>query len=78
MRAHGINAVRTYSVPPRWLIDLAEEEGLFVLVGVAWEQHVTFLSEPDRMRSIADRVRSGVGECAGHPAVLAYASGGLP
>ena len=75
MRAHGINAVRTYSVPPRWLLDLAEEEGLFVLVGVAWEQHVTFLSEPDRMRSIADRVRSGVGECAGHPAVLAYAIG---
>ena len=35
-------------------------QGLFVLVGVAWEQHVTFLSEPDRMRSIADRVRSGV------------------
>ena len=75
MRAHGINAVRTYSVPPRWLLDLANVAGLFVLVGIAWEQHVTFLSEPDRMRSIADRVRGGVGECAGHPAVLAYAIG---
>jgi GT2 family glycosyltransferase len=75
MRGHGINAVRTYSVPPRWLLDLAEEAGLVVLVGIAWEQHVTFLSEPDRMRSIADRVRSGVRECAGHPAVLAYAIG---
>jgi hypothetical protein len=75
MRAHGINAARTYSVPPRWLLDLAEEAGLFILVGVAWEQHVTFLSERDRMRSIADRVRIGVRECAGHPAVLAYAIG---
>ena len=27
MRGHGINAVRTYSVPPRWLLDLAEEAG---------------------------------------------------
>jgi hypothetical protein len=27
------------------------------------------------VRSIADRVRSGVRECAGHPAVLAYAIG---
>ena len=75
MRAHGINAVRTYSVPPRWLLDLAEEARLFVLVGVAWEQHVTFLSERGRTRSIADRVRNGVRECAGHPAVLAYAIG---
>jgi GT2 family glycosyltransferase len=75
MRAHGINTVRTYSVPPRWLLDLAEEAGLFVLVGVAWEQHVTFLSERGRTRSIADRVRKGVRECAGHPAVLAYAIG---
>jgi len=28
MARHGINAVRTYTSPPRWLLDLATEHGL--------------------------------------------------
>src|SRR5262245_13737985 len=32
MAAWGINAVRTYSVPPRWVLDLAAEHRLRVLV----------------------------------------------
>src|SRR5205823_3497663 len=43
MAANGFNAVRTYTVPPRWLLDVAAENGLFVMVGVAWEQHVDFI-----------------------------------
>ena len=43
MAAQGINALRTYTVPPRWMLDLAYESGLCVLVGLAWEQHVAFL-----------------------------------
>src|SRR6266576_923373 len=42
MWAHGINAVRTYTLPPRWLLDLAAQSGLRVFVGLPWEQHVTF------------------------------------
>jgi glycosyltransferase involved in cell wall biosynthesis len=75
MAAHGINAVRTYTVPPLWLLDLAHENGLHVLVGLPWEQHVTFLDDPARMKSIKQRVRAGVRACAGHPAVLCYAIG---
>jgi O-antigen biosynthesis protein len=73
MAANGLNAVRTYTVPPRWLLDTALEHGLWVMVGLAWEQHVDFLASRARMRSIEDRVRSAVGGCAGHPAVLCYA-----
>jgi GT2 family glycosyltransferase len=75
MAAHGFNAVRTYAVPPRWLLDLAHEQGLSVMVGVPWEQHVAVLDQPLRARDIERRVGEGVRACAGHPAVLCYAVG---
>src|SRR5213075_1602696 len=52
MRSAGVNAVRVYTVPPRWLLDLAAAHGLAVLVGLPWEQHVAFLAERDRRASI--------------------------
>jgi O-antigen biosynthesis protein len=75
MAAAGLNAVRTYTVPSAWLLDLAQEHGLRVMVGLPWEQHVTFLSDAHRVRSIQERVRAGVRACAGHPAVMGYAVG---
>ena len=75
MAAAGINAVRLYTVPPRALLDAALAHGLRVLVGLPWEQHVAFLDEPERAHAIEARVRAGVRECAGHPAVLGYAVG---
>src|SRR5438105_1533391 len=75
MAANGFNAVRTYTLPPRWLLDVAAENELFVMVGIAWEQHVDFLEQRRRARSIEDRIRSGVASCSGHPAVLSYAVG---
>src|SRR6185437_5443272 len=48
----GINAVRTYTVPPRWLLDVAGQHGLRVLAGLPWEQHVTFLDDRERARAI--------------------------
>jgi O-antigen biosynthesis protein len=71
----GLNTVRTYTVPPRWLLDVAEQHGLLVMVGVPWEQHVAFLDDPMRALSIEVRVRAGVRSCRGHPAVLCYAIG---
>lgn len=75
MAAKGINAVRTYTVPPRWLLDIAQNHGLRVMVGLPWEQHIAFLDEKKRARSIEERVRAGVRDCAGHPALLCYAIG---
>jgi len=75
MAASGVNAVRTYTIPPRWLLDLAQEHGLLLMVGIPWEQHVAFLEDRRRARSIEQRVREGVRACAGHPAILCYAVG---
>jgi GT2 family glycosyltransferase len=73
--ALGANAVRTYTVPPRWLLDIAFDFGLRVMVGFGWEQHITFLDEGSRRNRIEQDVRKGVRECAGHPAVLSYTIG---
>jgi len=75
MAGSGVNALRTYTVPPRWLLDAALRHGLWVMVGLPWEQHVTFLDGRERAAAIEAGVRDGVRACAGHPAVLAYAVG---
>ena len=71
----GINAIRTYTAPPRWVLDLAWKFRLRVIVNFPWEQHVTFLDDRQRVESIKDRIRRGVRACAGHPAILSYAIG---
>jgi GT2 family glycosyltransferase len=75
MAASGANALRTYTVPPRWLLDEAERHGLYVMIGIPWEQHIAFLDEPGIADQIEQRVRNAVRTCAGHPAVLCYAVG---
>ncbi len=75
MRKHGINCIRTYTRPPLRLLDAAWRYGLRVMVGLPWEQHITFLDDHRRARTIATRVREDVRACARHPSVLCYAIG---
>ena len=73
--AFGANAIRVYTAPPPWLLDVAVDCGLKVLVGVAWEQHVAFLESRRGARQIVDSVRSQVASIAGHPGLLCLAVG---
>jgi GT2 family glycosyltransferase len=75
MARHGINSVRVYTVPHRWLLDAAARHDLWVMVGIPWEQHIAFLDDARRADSIEQTLRAGVRACAGHPAVLGYAIG---
>ncbi|HXV06350.1 MAG TPA: glycosyltransferase [Solirubrobacterales bacterium] len=75
MAAAGVNAVRTYVSPPLWLLDLAAEQGLRVMAGLAWEQHVAFLDDGERARRIAAEVGEQVRACEDHPAILCHAVG---
>lgn len=75
MKRSGINAVRTYTSPPRWLLDIAAEQSLRVMVGLAWEQHVAFLDNRQTAREIELKVRGAVRDCAEHPALLSYTVG---
>lgn len=75
MTRAGVNAVRLYTPPPAWLLDAAAENGLFVLAGLAWEQHITFLDDRKRANAIARRARNEVRAVSGHPALLGWAVG---
>jgi len=72
---HHMNTIRTYTVPPRWLLDLAHRHQLRVMVGLPWEQHVAFLDDHRCVRRIRNIVRTAIRACQGHPAVLCYAIG---
>src|SRR5439155_24741019 len=72
MSANGVNAVRTYTTPPHWLLEIALKCNLRVLVGMQGERHYAFLHEKKMVREIRKQVRSGVRTCADHPAVLGY------
>jgi GT2 family glycosyltransferase len=75
MAAAGVNAVRTYVPPPLWLLDLAHQQELYVMPGLAWEQHVAFLDEPELRDRIVARAAHQISECAGHPSILCCAIG---
>jgi GT2 family glycosyltransferase len=75
MREANVNTLRIYTEPPRYLLDEAQRQGLRVIVGLAWMQHVCFLDDDALAESIRSSVRASVRRIADHPAVLAFAIG---
>src|SRR6266542_5143146 len=43
MRKLGANGLRVYYPPPLWFLDLAQEQGLKVLIDIPWPKHLCFL-----------------------------------
>jgi glycosyltransferase involved in cell wall biosynthesis len=72
---NGFNAVRTYTVPPRWVLDVAWKNGLRVIVGIPVEVPMALIDEPGKPAEIVDWVRKQLRTCAGHPAVFCYTIG---
>lgn len=72
MAANGFNCIRTYTVPPTYFFDIALKYNLLVMVGLPWEQHITFL---DNRNEIIHRVKTAVLECKSHPAILCFTIG---
>jgi O-antigen biosynthesis protein len=75
MTAAGINVVRIYTPPPTWMLDMALEKGLYIMIGMPWEQHVTFLDRAKTVRNIKTRIREMAREVSGHSATLCYVIG---
>jgi glycosyltransferase involved in cell wall biosynthesis len=71
----GANCLRLFTPPPRWLLDMAADRGLWVLVGIPWAQHVCFLDSEDITDTVRRAVTDAVAACQGHPAVGAYLVG---
>jgi cellulose synthase/poly-beta-1,6-N-acetylglucosamine synthase-like glycosyltransferase len=75
MSAAGFNTVRVYTPPPLWLLAAAEAEGLRVIAGLPWSQHVAFLDDRELSAAIVRDTVAHVSELASHPAVLLFALG---
>src|SRR3954447_22882720 len=78
MAASGFNTVRTYTVPPRWLLDLAHRHGLRVMVGHPWEQHDALRHRRRRPRRRRRRRRGGGGRPRGRARVRGPPRAALP
>jgi glycosyltransferase involved in cell wall biosynthesis len=76
MAANGINAVRTYTLPPRWFLDAAAERELMVLPGLAAERLVGYLNDGRRAAArVEAQLLEQVRNCSAHPALLGYSVG---
>lgn len=75
MAEAGANCLRTFTVPPPWLLDRAAAHGLRVLVTVPWTQHVTFLDRRATTAEIRGTVRVAAAGCGRHPALFALLVG---
>jgi hypothetical protein len=72
----GINTVRIpHTMPPRSLLDAAENHGLKVMVGLSAEQYAGYLADRKNAPDLERVVREKVAGVAGHPAILCYALG---
>jgi len=72
VRELGANLLRVYHVPPRWLLDLAAQHDLLLLIDIPWDKHLVVLDDPVKRAAARQAVCHAVLACAHHPAVLAY------
>lgn len=75
MRDIGVNVIRTYHVPPEWLLDLADENGPSIFIDIPWSKHVCFLDNKATQRDACQRVRRVAEVGRNHACVLAYSIG---
>jgi len=72
IRELGANVVRVYYVPPKWILDLAQQHDLKLLIDIPWNKHLCFLDDPTEREAAREAVRRAVIGCARHPAVFAF------
>ena len=52
--------VRTYVVPPPWVVEQAAGAGLRLLVGIPWPSHLAFLDSREMTQEIRNTIRDAV------------------
>lgn len=75
IRETGANLVRIYTNPPRWFLDLCLNNGLRVLLSIAWMEHVEFLNDKKVLASVERAVLEAVRKHKGHHAIFGYLLG---
>ncbi|RXL57275.1 hypothetical protein EO238_33705, partial [Citrobacter sp. AAK_AS5] len=59
----GANVVRVYHVPPVWLLDLAAERGLRVIIDVPWVKNFCFLDAEEHKVAARQSIRKAAEQC---------------
>src|SRR5712691_3174784 len=72
MGAAGVNAIRTYHVPPAELLEVADEAGKLVLIDVPWARHLCFLESRRAQAEARQAVERAVLAGRDFPCVFAY------
>jgi glycosyltransferase involved in cell wall biosynthesis len=67
----GANVIRVYHPPPAWLLDLAGQHGLRLLIDLPWTKHWCFLDTAEAREKMRAGVRKAVHLFRGHPAAFA-------
>src|SRR5260370_22588637 len=75
MGAAGISSIRTYHLPPAWLLEQADEQGLNVFIDIPWPKHVCFLDSSAAQLEARRLVLQAAERGRNHPCVLAYTIG---
>ncbi len=70
IKSTGANLLRLYDVPPGWLLDLAQDHDLKLLIDVPWTKQVCFLDVERSRQEIREIITRAAESCASHPAVL--------
>jgi glycosyltransferase involved in cell wall biosynthesis len=71
----GVNCIRTYNPPPGWMLEAAERHGLWVMVGIPWAEHVTFLDCAKVKKGIRAAVIAAVEQCKEYQSTFCYLIG---
>ncbi|HEY7714701.1 MAG TPA: glycosyl transferase, partial [Candidatus Binatia bacterium] len=66
----GVNCFRTFTPPPKWLLERARSYGLRVIIGMPWAQHISFLDSQRTQAQIRDSIAQTVAACEREPAVF--------
>ncbi len=75
IRVMGFNTVRTYDLPSEALLREASAQGLRLIVGIPWTDHVDFLRDRQRCHEIEARVRGAAQRLGRHATVAAMLVG---
>ncbi|MGH7796467.1 MAG: glycosyltransferase [Candidatus Binatia bacterium] len=71
----SVNCLRTFTPPPKWLLERAASYGLRVIIGIPWAQHISFLDSKRTQADIRQTIAHSVTACKRQRGVFAYLVG---
>ncbi|MBL9178677.1 MAG: glycosyltransferase [Verrucomicrobiaceae bacterium] len=71
----GFNTVRIYELPTQAVLRAAESNGLRLIIGIPWAEHVDFLADRALLRGIEKRVAEATATLCAHACVAAFLVG---